>query len=399
MQVSNMKPHHKHHFPVCPNSDILPLIEMKQVPIHCNLLWPNRAEAINAPRGDIRLGYFPECGHIYNLDFDPVLMEYTQAYENSLHFSDRFQQYATAVAQYLIDKYALNHKEVIEIGAGKGDFLIMLARMGNNHCLGFDPSYIPDEAYTDEKVTFIQDFYSEKYANFQADLIVCRHTLEHIEDPDAFMMMVRRAVGGRSNTVIFFEVPNALFTLRHLGIWDIIYEHCSYFSPNSIVHLFRKHGFQVLKVNELFGGQFLTIEAMPGSDPTVFATEQHADLAQITADVKSFSKKYHQKVAQWQQILRQAADDGRKVVIWGAGSKGVTFLNVLCEQSVIHYVVDINPRKQGMFVAGTGQSIVPPTFLATYKPDIVIIMNANYKDEIQNQLNSMQITAKIMIAS
>jgi hypothetical protein len=79
-------------------------------------------------------------------------------------------------------------------------------------------------------------------------------------------------------------------------------------------------------------------------------------------------------------------------------SKGVTFLNTFKEQDIIEFVVDINPRKWGVHVAGTGQEIVPPDFLRTYHPEVVIIMNANYKDEIRQHLVDLGITARIMTA-
>lgn len=383
--------------PICPETAVLPLIEMKNVPAHCNVLWPSRAAARNAPRGDIRLGYAADCGHIFNLDFDPALMEYTQEYENSLHFSARFQEYATALAQRLIDRYAVRGKEIVEIGAGKGDFLLMMTEMGNNRGWGFDPSYVPDAGYTSERVTFVQDFYSEKYTSTQADLILCRHVLEHIEDPDAFIANVRRAVGDQRETIVFFEVPNALWTLRHGGIWDIIYEHCSYYTPTSLAALFRKHGFDVLHVEEVFGGQFLTIEAKLAGE-TAVSTPAPDALAQLTADAERFAAAYAEKVDQWQQTMDRIRDQGQKAVIWGAGSKGVTFLNVLDRDNVIRYAVDINPRKQGKFVGGSGQMIVPPDFLANYQPDVVIIMNGNYRAEIGRMIADLGVEAELLIA-
>ncbi|MCA9931461.1 MAG: methyltransferase domain-containing protein [Anaerolineales bacterium] len=380
--------------PICSGDNIIPLVEMKQVPVHCNVLWPTQDEALAAPRGDIRLGYFPNCGHIFNLDFDPSLMAYTQEYENSLHFSPRFQQYATALAERLIADYNLHDKDIVEIGAGKGDFLIMMAEMGNNRGWGFDPSYVPDEAYSSEKVTFVLDFYSEKYTDYKADMITCRHVLEHIETPDAFIETVRRAVGDRKETIVFFEMPNALFTLKRGGIWDIIYEHCSYFTPQSLTYLFEKHGFEVLAVNEVFEGQFLTIEAKP-ADETAVSTPNTTSLTQ---DAATFADSYQNKVDHWKAILQGIKDGGKTAVIWGTGSKGVTFLNVLDPERIIQYAVDINPRKQGKFVGGTGQEIVSPDFLATYRPDVVIIMNANYKDEIGKMLQERGISAEILLA-
>ena len=68
--------------------------------------------------------------------------------------------------------------------------------------------------------------------------------------------------------------------------------------------------------------------------------------------------------------------------MWGAGSKGVTFLNMIDSRYQIEYVIDINPRKHGKYIPGTGQKIVSPEFLREYIPDIVIVMNLIYENEI-----------------
>jgi SAM-dependent methyltransferase len=379
--------------PVCLSAEVTPFVKILHVPAHCNLLYPRRVEAITAPSGDIHLGHCRRCDHIFNLTFDPSLMEYTQDYENSLHFSARFQSYAMALVEKLVDRYDLRGKDVIDIGAGKGDFLIMLCRAGENRGVGFDPSYIPGPEAEAEGVTFVQDFYSEQYTNYPADFIACRHVLEHIEKPRDFVASVRSAVNGRLETVVFFEVPNVLYTLRDLGIWDIIYEHCSYFSPHSLAHLFRQVGFEVLDVSAVFGGQFLTIETRLAAE-----TAEPDAPDSITPLVEAFAENYNRKVTAWQQQMGRIVGDGRKAVVWGAGSKGVTFLNILKTRDMIKYVVDINPRKEGMYVAGTGQQIVPPAFLKNYRPDVVIIMNANYHDEIRQTLDDMGLESEILLA-
>ena len=382
--------------PVCPQSERIPLIDMENVPVHCNVLWPTRAAALNAPRGDIRLTYLPACGHTYNPAFNAALMEYTQDYENSLHFSPHFQEYATALANGLVEKYDLYGKDIVEIGAGKGDFLIMLCAANGNRGWGYDPSYVPEEGYTAPNVNFVQDFYTEKYTDQKADLIVCRHVLEHIPDPDAFIAQVRQAVG-EQESVVFFEVPNSLWTLREGGIWDVIYEHCSYFSPLSLAYLFRQHGFQVLAVNEVFGGQFLTIEAVPDRESAAVPDES-AELAALTADARAFAENYRNKRQTWEARLHSLAAAGQRGVVWGAGSKGVTFLNAMNAGEEIVAVVDINPRKQGKYVAGTGQRIVPPAELRALQPDFVIIMNANYRDEIGRMLAEIGVEAELLVA-
>jgi hypothetical protein len=250
------------------------------------------------------------------------------------------------------------------------------------------------EAETDG-VSFVQEFYSDKHTHYKADLIACRHVLEHIETPSDFIASVKVAVNGRHETIVFFEVPNVLYTLKDLGIWDIIYEHCSYFSPNSLTYLFHNTGFTVLDVSTTFGGQFLTIETRLSANSQKDPASTQDSIASL---VDSFAENYRHKVSEWQQKLSQIVESGQRAVVWGAGSKGVTFLNILKTQDTIQYVVDINPRKEGMHVAGTGQQIVPPDFLKSYRPDCVIIMNGNYQEEIRQTLATMNLDCELLLA-
>ena len=212
----------------------------------------------------MQLGFCRTCGHIFNSDFDLKFLDYSQAYENSLHFSPRFQQYAEELAQDLVERHDLHQKRIIEIGSGQGDFLRMLCGLGHNRGIGFDPSYVPDPTIhsVGAQIEFVQDFYSEKYIDHEADFIYCRHTLEHIDDPVAFMETVRHAIGQRDITV-FFEVPNGLFTLQDMAVWDIIYEHCSYFTAHSLANLFVRTGFRVTRLQTAFDGQYLLVEGRP----------------------------------------------------------------------------------------------------------------------------------------
>lgn len=381
---------------VCRKDKIANLITIDKVPVHCNLLWPTHDTALRAPQGSINLGFCEHCGHIFNLAFNPRLMKYTQDYENSLHFSPRFQQYVHGLANRLVELYDLHDKDIVEIGSGQGDFLKKLCELGHNRGVGFDPSYVDEGTGNQHQVQFVRDFYTEEYSGYPADFICSRHVLEHIHQPADFMSMVRRAVGQRFHIVVFFEVPNVLYTVRQLGIWDIIYEHPSYFSSSSLATVFAFNGFRILETKETFGDQFLTVEAMPASsDLELPSLDSVGGLAQ---DVTLFSGKYREKVETWQQYLKEWARQGRRAVIWGAGSKGVTFLNTIKSSDVVQYAVDINPRKKGMYVAGTGQEIVPPEFLPRIQPDIVIIMNANYKEEIEQQLNAVDVSADIVLA-
>ncbi len=383
---------------VCGSAEVSVFLDVHQVPVHCNVLWPSRDEATNAPKGDIALTFCSSCGHIFNTAFNLDCMSYGQTYENSLHFSPRFQEYATALAESLIGRHDLHKKVVMEIGCGKGDFLELLCGLGKNKGIGFYPSYLQEESGISSKgdVMIISDYYSEQYADYKADLICSRHVLEHIGSPAVFMASLRRAIESRINTIIFFEVPNAAFTLRDLGIWDIIYEHCSYFSPTSLARLFESSGFRVQRLEETFGRQYLCIEASLTTNGTKKSWNGEVyDLERIKSDVLSFTDRYQKKIGDWHLRFEKMKQKGVNAVIWGAGSKGVTFLNTIAGD-VIKYVVDINPRKHGMFIPGTGQEIVRPDFLHSYHPDAIIVMNPVYLEEVRGMVDSFRINPDII---
>jgi len=374
--------------PACEKGRLEPFLEIPSVPVYCNRLWPTREEAVAAPRGSIRLGFCPRCGMIHNLVFDPSLVAYTPDYENSLHFSPQFQRYAEDLADRLIRDYRLTGKDIVEIGCGKGEFLELLCRDGRNRGIGFDASYEDRSGVTRGGTVRIEKApFSEDNVDANADLICCRHVLEHIARPAAFLAEVRRAARRAGNPVLYFEVPDALWTLRDLGIWDIIYEHPSYFLRDTLIRLFERAGFAVARAGTAFAGQFLSIEASLADSG--ICEEVAAPLDESSELVARFASDYRDKTSAWQQRLDAWLAEGRRVAIWGAGSKGVTFLNVVPAAARIETIVDVNPRKTGRHVPGSGQVVREPAFLRQAPVDLVLVMNPIYRSEIRDQLEAL----------
>lgn len=389
------------HFtcPVCGGTNLDPILQIPQIPILANVLWDTREEALATPRGDMDLVFCHDCGHVFNQAFDPSATVYDAQYENSLHFSPRFQEYAHWLAQYLVEQHDLHGKAIVEIGSGKGDFLKLLCQVGGNTGTGFDPSYEPLPGEHDPNVSFIRDVYSDRYAGFHADFICSRHTLEHMPQPAAFVQSLRQTIGNRKHMVVFVEVPNLAYILRDTAIWDIIYEHYSYFSPQSLANLFSHNGFHVRNVAETYEGQFLFLEAAPGDGlPSAPNTPFTASMDPLAQQVAQFGKRSQDKIARWKEDLNELQRQGKRVVLWGAGSKGISFLNLLHADAAVQYIIDINPRKREKFVTGAGQQIVPPEFLKTYQPDVVVIMNPIYEQEIRQTVESMGLQPQIRFA-
>jgi SAM-dependent methyltransferase len=384
--------------PCCRSAGMSVFYVLKSVPVHSVLLMPTRETALNYPKGDIVLGFCHSCGFISNIAFDPGVHEYSSSYEETQGFSSTFNAFHRSLAQRLIDKYALHNKDIIEIGCGKGEFLALLCELGDNRGVGFDPAYISERSHSQarDRLTFIQDFYSERYSDYKGDFVCCKMTLEHIQPTADFLRTVRRSIGEQPNTVVFFQVPDATRILRELAFWDIYYEHCSYFSLGSLARLFRHCGFDIMDLTKDYGDQYLMIEARLSPAGGSMHLEQEDDLEELTHDVHFFSQNYRGKLDTWKRILWEIRQKGQRAVLWGGGSKGVAFLTTLGVQDEIEYVVDINPYKHGMYMAGNGQEIVAPDFLQDYKPDMVIIMNPIYYEEIQQALGHLGLNPKLL---
>jgi hypothetical protein len=203
-------------------------------------------------------------------------------------------------------------------------------------------------------------------------------------------------VGDRLETVVFFQVPDVVRILREQAFWDIYYEHCSYFSAGSLARLFRRCGFDVLDLWKDYDDQYLMIEAVPSRGQQGQALALEEDYAELARDVSLFVEHCQQTFGAWRRELQEAAGEGRRVVLWGGGSKAVAFLTTLALSGEIEYVVDINPLKHGTYLAGTGQQVVAPDFLLEYRPDLVIVMNPIYREEIQQDLDKMGVGTKLM---
>jgi hypothetical protein len=221
-------------------------------------------------------------------------------------------------------------------------------------------------------------------------MVVCRHVLEHLEDPAALLSELKDAA---PDAVFYFEVPNADSIFDGTNPWDLIYPHVTYFGLDALQNLFRGAGFHVLRAGTSYGGQFLYIEADLNRGEVAQGTERNSG---VGASRAGFARMLDHAVAGWADYISRAQSLNKRIAFWGAGAKGVTFLNLVPGASAIDAVVDINPRKQSSFVPGTGQTVLPPQSLLDVNPDFVITTNPIYTDEIANRMKELGIDAEIV---
>jgi len=344
------------------------LYRAEQLPAFQNRMYFSREDARHCVKGDVVLVQDLETGLIFNNAFRPELMQYDENYQNeqavSLVFQDHLSEVSEIVAKHFQDL------SLIEIGCGKGYFLEKLKAMGFK-ITGFDP------AYEGTNKDIIKEYFTPA-AHLHRDGIILRHVLEHVQDPVTFLMNIRDSNNGSGK--IYIEVPCFDWICRHRAWFDIFYEHANYFRIDDFKRMFGT----IYESGHFFGGQYLYVVAnistvrIPVRDPShsFDFPEDFLDMVYRCADrIKSRSRRN---------------DTG----IWGGASKGVIFaLYMQRSDADIHTVIDINPEKQGKYLAATGLKVYSPeqAFPQLVPGSDLFVMNSNYLPEIKeltgNRLN------------
>lgn len=385
--------------PACDETKLRVFFGEDSVPQNSCLLLDDPASAANFPRGRLDIAFCEGCGFVTNTAFQVGSAEYSQRYEETQGFSGRFMTFAQELAARWVDDYDLTDRTVLEIGCGKGEFLVEMAKAGAGHCIGIDPGVHPERLEDPEAkdIEWIVDFYDERYTHIDADVVICRHTLEHIPNVAEFMSTIRRAIGDRPDTVVLFELPDVARVLDEIAFWDIYYEHCSYFSLGSLGRLFRRTGFEVVELSREYDDQYLLIAARPSSIPGAGEPlPEEDDMEALRLGVENFRSGYQRLAEHWRGRLTELRNAGGKAVIWGSGSKGVSFISNLDIDEEVIAAVDINPHKWGKFMVGSNHEIVSPEALKSLNPNLVVAMNPIYLDEIGSDLNALGIDAPLL---
>jgi SAM-dependent methyltransferase len=386
-----------HVCPACRGTRTSALLDLGYAPVFCNVQWESRAQAHAAAKGPIALVACTDCGHVFNTAFDAARLAYSPGYENSQHASSVFRAYAQRLVDRLIDLYGIRDRSVVDIGCGRGDLLALMCERGGNRGYGFDPSYAGTTAARDELPFTIRREYfgAEHAAAIRPSLVTCRHVLEHVEDPVAFLRDLRTTIEACGDSVLYIEVPSGEELLESHGLWDYLYEHVSYFSAQSLEAVLNAAGFEVLAMRRDFEGQFLCADARVAGG-TVSAPRRGAWSEER---LRAAGQTMLEQLDRWKRWAAELPHD-QTVSLWGAGSKGVMFLNLLglVAPRAIDRVVDQNTDKHGRFVSGTGQEIVAPEQLRGSQVTQIVLMNGIYEPEVRTRLLDMGVDARLTVA-
>lgn len=380
--------------PVCSSEDFTEFHRRDGVPVLCNALHASAAEAISAPVGDVHLVRCRRCSMIWNRAFDAGELAYDGRYENSLQFSPTFEVFAAELAARLAARVP-EGGTVVELGCGQGDFLELLCQRPDLHGVGIDPGY-RGSLQRSARLQFVAGSWDSSGADVDADLVCARHVLEHLDRPDALLEAAASLLGDRPHALAYLEVPDAGYMLDHTALWDVVFEHPLYFTDQSLRHLVERTGFDATASGTSFGRQYLWLECRPAMSTAHGAVPSRPAVTESA--VQSFDHLANRVIERCARILDDASVAGRRTALWGTGSKGTTFLNSVPGASGIEIVVDVNPRKHGLHVPGTGQQVRDPEVLRDEHVDQVLVLNPNYQAEIGMALERLGVQATVVSA-
>lgn len=364
-------------------------------PALCNAFDLDADRARAMPTGRFELMACTRCGSLRNAAFDADLLPYDDRYENSLHGSGTFGTFATDLAADLAAWRPLAGATVVEVGSGQGDFLRVLAEHGPEHAYGLDPSLVSPVEITDASapITLLPGTLDELVDLPKADLLLSRHVLEHVTDPRAMLAEMHDRLA-QPGTAIYVEVPDATYMVQTPALWDLIHEHVGYFTATGLRSLLQRAGWTVDEVGRSFGDQYLWARATYAARPSDAGADADIEPAPSASDdtiaaARRFGQVHNDSTRRWTEYLDQARQEGKRVAVWGAGSKGVAFLNAIAATdtgsgalAAIDAVIDVNERKRHRHVPGVGTVVQTPGDVAD-RIDTVLVMNPIYLDEIR----------------
>lgn len=380
--------------PICNSENLYNFLERNHVPVHQNLLMNSEKEAIKITRGNLKLFVCYDCEFIFNSDFDFSKLNYGQNYDNTQDISPFFNSYISELAKDLIQNKGIQNSTIVEIGCGKGVFLkkLVLEKNWGNTGFGFDPSYIGRKSLLNGRLKFEKKYYDLDCSKIKADVIVCRHVIEHIPEPLTLLKLIRKSLETSKPVKIYFETPTVDWILKNEIIYDFFYEHCSYFNLNSLKTAFQLAGFEVCEAKTVFHGQYMWFESIPTNKK--FKIKKNHNYTSSLA--KKFSLIEKKLLNKWRKKIAKMAKN-EKIAIWGAGAKGVTFCNLIDpNHEFFDFVIDLNPKKHHKFIPGSGHKIINYKEISQHKITKIILMNSNYYQENLNLLKKSNIEIKLL---
>jgi SAM-dependent methyltransferase len=340
------------------------------------------------------------CGRCWLVQV-PALVTPDRLFSDYAYFSsysDAWLDHARAYSIAIGEQLGLGpDSQVIEIASNDG-YLLQYFGAAGMKVLGIEPAANVGAVARDKGIETWTEFFGAETARKvagRADLLIANNVLAHVPDLNDFVEGLRIALAPGGTLTI--EFPHLLQLMRLVQFDTIYHEHFSYFSLLTVREVLAAHGLAVVDVEELptHGGSLRVHARHAGAEtgPRVDALLGKERAAGL--DSMESYRRFAGEVAACKRALLQfliaARDEGKKVVGYGAPSKAAILLNYCgVRTDMIGYTVDRSPHKKGRYVPGVRIPIHAPEKIAETRPDYVLLLAWNLRDEIMGQMASVR---------
>ncbi|NLE29801.1 MAG: class I SAM-dependent methyltransferase [Phycisphaerae bacterium] len=385
----------------CQKQGLMPVLDLGPMPLSDGLVSKTQLDHVDR-KYPLELAYCPNCSLVQILETVPPEMLFCDDYPYYSSFSDALLSHSRENAMNLIDRRGLNGESlVIELASNDGYLLKNFVEKGIP-VLGIDPAQGPAKEAEAIGVPTMCTFFTRDLARKlrsqgnRADVIIANNVLAHVADTNGFVQGIKLLL--KDDGVAVIEVPYVRDLVDHCEFDTIYHEHLCYFSVTALDRLFRRHDLYLNDIEKLsIHGGSLRLYLEHRESPKSSVRSMLEEEAREQIDQYPYYENFHQSVqtirSQMRQMLSGLKASGKTIAAYGAAAKGTIMLNYIgADSELINFVVDRNIHKQGKYLPGVRIPIFEPERLMRDKPDYVVILPWNFKDEILSQQTSYRMT-------